>query len=638
VLLCLLAAASGQGGEPASRPASVISAAEILRGLKEFYRRTARTNGSFQPGIDPEYRGMSDSAYSDLAAVTYAVTIHKTFGWKLPYEDKTAAFLLSRQQANGSFFNIAGTVAAESPEGRTYNTTQALVALHALGRKPRYDPLPVFEAILKEDYKQLPAYSTSFFPLAYLCAGRPIPGRADRGIRALMIQDETGYLNDHVAATFHASHYYRLVGEETPRAREMVAHILRDQKPDGSWLLNLPARDRHATFDAVFTLRHEGKNTPECRAAIARAAAWTLSCRNTDGGFGHFPGSTSDADAVYFQVGTLVMAGLLEPARPLPADPNLLSWGHLMPVAAKRQHASRLALALPGWVAAVAFSPAGDRLAIGAADKCARLFDTKTGRELVNCQGHDDAVASVHFHPGGTLLASGSYDHTAAIWNAGTGKRLHRLAGHGGVVMAVAFSPDKSTLATASIDGTIKLWDVPSGRLKKTLTGHKSWVNSLAYSASGDWLASGSSDGTIIVWSTQTNTPLRTLNATTAEVRSIALSDDGALLAAGLRYGTVKIWTTADWNERFALPGQGDMCAVAFSPNGKLLAATEGDWNRGGLIKMLDAATGKPVARLQHTGEITSVAFSRAGDVLAAGAADKTVRLWKIDTPSVQVP
>ena len=222
---------------------------EVLQGLREFYRATARADGSFQEGTDPDYLGMSDCAYSDMAAVTYAVTVHKTFGWKLPHEDKTGKFLLSRQKSNGDFFNVAGTVDPESAAGRTYNTTQGLVALHALGLKPRFNPLPVFEEILKKDYKSLPPYSTSFFPLAYLCAGQPIPEKADRGIRELMVQDETGYMNDHVAATFHASHYYSLVGEQTPKSEEMVARTLRDQKPDGSWLINLPSRDRHATFD-----------------------------------------------------------------------------------------------------------------------------------------------------------------------------------------------------------------------------------------------------------------------------------------------------------------------------------------------------------------------------------------------------
>jgi geranylgeranyl transferase type-2 subunit beta len=112
----------------------------------------------------------------------------------------------------------------------------------------------------------------------------------------------------------------------------MVKRTLRDQKADGSWLLNAPARDRHATFDAVFVLKQLGGGREEVRKAIERAGAWALTCPNPDGGFGHFPGSTSDADACYFQAGTLVMAGVLRPADPLPPDPNLLGWGHLFPV------------------------------------------------------------------------------------------------------------------------------------------------------------------------------------------------------------------------------------------------------------------------------------------------------------------
>jgi geranylgeranyl transferase type-2 subunit beta len=303
---------------------------QVCVGLRHFFAKTARADGSFANGIDPQYRGMSDSAYSDLAAVTYAVTLHKTFGWKLPHEEATRHFLLSRQQPSGAFFNVAGTVDPNSAEGRVYNTTQGIVALRALGMKPQYDPRSVFEEI--PDYKTLPAYSTSFFPLAYLAYGQAIPVEADRRIRATMVQAPDGYLNDHIAATFHAAHYYRLVGEPTPRAQQILQRVLRDQKPDGSWLLNLPARDRHATFDAVFTLRQLGYERADCRAAIERARRWALRCRNADGGFGHFPGSPSDADANYFQVGTLVMAEFLKPIEPLPPDPHLLSWGHLMPL------------------------------------------------------------------------------------------------------------------------------------------------------------------------------------------------------------------------------------------------------------------------------------------------------------------
>jgi WD40 repeat protein len=433
-----------------------------------------------------------------------------------------------------------------------------------------------------------------------------------------------------VAATFHASHYYRLVGEETPRSKEMVARVLRDQKPDGSWFLNMSARDRHATFDAVFTLVHEAHDAPESQAAVRRAAAWALSCRNPDGGFGHYPGSTSDADAIYFQVGTLVMAGVLNPVDPPPRDPELLSWGHLMPVAKTRQHSPQLSLVLPGWVAAVAFSPTGDRIAAASADKSARLFDPKSSREVMTFQSHDDAVAAVQFHPDGKLLATGSYDHSAALWDAASGKLLHRLVGHKGAVMSVAFSPNKTTAATAGIDQTIKLWDVATGALKTSLTGHKSWVNALAHHPEGKWLASGSSDGTIKIWSADSAVPVHSIDATNAEVRSIAVSPDGMHLAAGLRYGRVKVWSTADWQERLSLAGHGDMCAVAFSPDGKQFATTEGDWNRGGTLRIRDAATGNTISLHRHTGEIVSVAFSPDGKTVAAAGADKTVRLWSV--------
>lgn len=305
---------------------------DVLSGLKDFFARCAKPDGSFRPGIDPKYEGMSDSAYSDLAPVAYAVVILKTFGWKLPDEEKTLAFLLARQKEDGAFVNVAGTVDPKSPAGRAYNTTMAVMALRALGKKPKYDPLPVFDVVLRADYKELPLYMTSFFPLAYRACGKPIPADADKKIKALMVQDEDGYINGHVAATFHAAHYYRLVGEDTPKAAAMLARVLRDQKPDGSWMLNAPARDRHATFDACFILKQLGGNKPEAKSALEKAAKWALSCRNADGGFGHFPGSTSDADACFFHIGTLVMAGWLKPVDPLPKDAHLLGWGHLFPV------------------------------------------------------------------------------------------------------------------------------------------------------------------------------------------------------------------------------------------------------------------------------------------------------------------
>lgn len=329
VLGLLFSAGVALAAEETRRP----TPQEVLDGLKAFWQKTARPDGSYQPGLDPAYKGMSDSAASDLAPSTYAVTLHKSLGWKLVNEAKTIEWFQGRQQADGAFFNVGGTYDPKTTLARTYNTTQGLVALRALGAKPKYDPIPVYEAILKEDYKTLPAYCTSFFPLAYLAAGKQVPTDLDKKIRAEMPQTEDGYVHNHIASTFHAAHFYRLMNVPTPKNDAMLKRIVREQKPDGSWSLNPPARDRHGCFDAVFTLRQLGTNDPACQKSIQKAVDWVLTCRNADGGFGHYPGSPSDADAIYFHVGVLFMGGFLKPADPLPADPHLLSWGHLMPLA-----------------------------------------------------------------------------------------------------------------------------------------------------------------------------------------------------------------------------------------------------------------------------------------------------------------
>jgi geranylgeranyl transferase type-2 subunit beta len=329
IAVCLTGDSSADDTPSKTRPD------EVLDGIRTFFEKTALPDGSFRPGIDPDYQGFSDTAYSDLAAITYAVVLHKTFGWKLPHEAATVDRLLTRQRPDGSFFNVQGSADPKTSQARLYNTTQGVVALRALGLKPYHDPLPVLAAVLKEDYKKLPLYTTSFFPLAFLAAGQPFPGVEDKRIRALMVQADDGYVRDHIASTFHLVHYYRLVNVDTPRAEAIVARVLGDQRPDGSWLLHRPSWDVHAGFDAVFTLTQLGKDRDDCRRAIDKAAAWSLKCRNADGGFGHFPGYNSDIDAIYFQAGTLVMAGFLKPVDPLPKDAHLMAWGHLLPVPEK---------------------------------------------------------------------------------------------------------------------------------------------------------------------------------------------------------------------------------------------------------------------------------------------------------------
>jgi prenyltransferase beta subunit len=126
------------------------------------------------------------------------------------------------------------------------------------------------------------------------------------------------------------AHYFRLLGEPVPRSAEMVERVLRDQQPDGGWHLKPANWDVHACYDAVFILRQLGGDSEKGRAAMDKAAEWALSCRNDNGGFGHYPGWHSDMDAVYFQFGTLVQAKKVPGVRFDLADAHTLGWGHAM--------------------------------------------------------------------------------------------------------------------------------------------------------------------------------------------------------------------------------------------------------------------------------------------------------------------
>jgi geranylgeranyl transferase type-2 subunit beta len=305
----------------------------LTRETFEFIGRCARDDGSYAPSPDPDYAGNSDTSSSDLAAVTYAAVLAKTVGRTLPHSDRSIDFVKRHQQADGSFANQGGSMDAKSDLALLYNTTQGVVCLRALGSSPARDPAPTMARFFEnEAFKKLPWYTTSFFPLFYAALGQPFPAEYRQALTEHLVrsQKEDGYLGDHVAAAFHMAHYFRLLGEPVPRAEEMVQRVLHDQQPDGGWHLKPPSWDVHACYDAVFILRQLGGDDEKCRAALDRAAAWALSCRSDDGGFGHYPGWHSDMDAVYFQLGTLIQAGKVPGVRFDLPDAHTLGWGHAM--------------------------------------------------------------------------------------------------------------------------------------------------------------------------------------------------------------------------------------------------------------------------------------------------------------------
>ena len=139
---------------------------------------------------------------------------------------------------------------------------------------------------------------------------------------------------------------------------------------------------------------------------------------------------------------------------------------------------------------------------------------------------------------------------------------------------------------------------------------------------------------TLAATSTPTESPketitdaVRTLTGHTRSVNGVAFSPDGKLLAAGSGDNMVMLWDAASGKEVRTLAATSSVGSVAFSPDGKLLAAGSGD----NTLILWDVASGQEVRTLTATSTVGSVAFSLDGKLLASGSWDKsTVTLWDV--------
>ena len=219
-----------------------------------------------------------------------------------------------------------------------------------------------------------------------------------------------------------------------------------------------------------------------------------------------------------------------------------------------------------GWISSnIAYSPDGALLAV-ATSIGIWLYDANTGAEVNLLTGHTRVVDSIAFSANSSMLASGSPDSTIRLWNAHNGKQVRTLEGHNGSVNCVAFSPVGFTLASGSRDSTIRLWDARTDELLQALEGHTDIIYSVAYSPDGSILASGSGDKTIRLWDARTGEAVLTLGD--ASLRGscvVAFSPDGRTLAAGGRSpngaglpfppGRIELWDTHTWEKVQTLEG-----------------------------------------------------------------------------------
>jgi WD40 repeat protein/beta-lactamase regulating signal transducer with metallopeptidase domain len=127
------------------------------------------------------------------------------------------------------------------------------------------------------------------------------------------------------------------------------------------------------------------------------------------------------------------------------------------------------------------------------------------------------------------------------------------------------------------------------------------------------------------------------------QVQDIAYSPDGRILATAHWYdadpGEVKLWDAATGGLVASLPvpvQEGGVLALAFSPDGKILAGSVGvlpNPKPPGVVVLWDVAGRRDLMTIRgHTARITALAFAPDGRTLASGGEDRTVRFWDVAT------
>jgi hypothetical protein len=208
----------------------------------------------------------------------------------------------------------------------------------------------------------------------------------------------------------------------------------------------------------------------------------------------------------------------------------------------------------------------------------------------------------------------------------------------------VAFSPDGKKLVAASdeslYDGWGKLvagngaavWELATGKLVVRLEGHEGGVRAVTWSSDGKLIASGGADHTMRLWDAATGKEQRKMEGAAMPINTVAFSPDGKVVAWGSEEGTIQLLRLAREDGPVALPANGAVLALAFSPDGRTLAtATRRVFQVKEAVRLWDVATAKERARFPGCQEsAASLAFSPDGRVLASGGTEGTVLLWDV--------
>jgi WD40 repeat protein len=258
------------------------------------------------------------------------------------------------------------------------------------------------------------------------------------------------------------------------------------------------------------------------------------------------------------------------------------------------------------------------------------LRETDTNR-VRSFKAHDDIIFSLAFSPDfeGKTLASGTGGGKIKLWEVTTNKEITSLTGLAAIT-SLAFGTEGTTLVSENQNGKISLWEVPANQ--KQLFNGTAGILALAFSKDSKKLAWGAADGTIAMWEVSTSTPQIMGAINKNPINSLIFRQDEKLLyQQGPTFYLREALTDKPLN-----PINETILSCPFGCNflvddGKAFLVVQPDretkWNK---IKILETSTSKELAIFKgHEKDITCVALSQDGKLLASGGMDSTIKLWE---------